>query len=645
MPTLLELFQTQKLSNGQTAAQKYEVQNSKENKPSSANGILNATIFPLQQIARRNLSNRTDETLIEEETTGLRVLNTLASPVIYGTQIIRLTSQTTKEVDDMNAAANGTNAFGLLSGVLNIVRDAPAAILSKIGMPLPQDMIPTRVVNNTKFTAASSLETMTVLSDIKKDGAGSLLGKFIAQNAQGNPSQIGNQLVGGAIQAGKDVLKNILLGSRKEGQKNIANIQPSLNVAYRNEYGRPAINTDGNFQIFSYQHLVNSDVNPYSSTIDELSDDESSRNDLSSVLANLTAPILQKSLPQRNNKSQKYNYDVRYEDYQYKNEIGDDISKNALDVKRGFNFNYTDDENLIVTGSYGDTLNKVRTYKDSTDAKTKLNEKTNVYLEDLDFVSLKFYSVAKGAFVPFRATISGLTETFTPSWESNKYIGSPFNFYTYSSIERSVSFKFVVYSLSLEEHKAAWDRIRFLTSLVYSQGFGSNSRYVVPPFIRFSLGDLYNKKFGFIESLSYTIDDNTPWEIGLNGTDSDKYKLPTMINVDITIKFVESASTIGTFVPNAGFVNVNLYGFGSPSIDRANNIDGSGVVIPAELPKQNPSEQNKGGAGSNILPKPNISPNLFTNSPAESLGYLRGSLNNTTPAKTELKKPSKHKKG
>ena len=154
MPTLLELFQKQKLSNGQTAAQKYEVQNSKDNKPSSANGILNATIFPLQQIARRNLSNRIGETLIEEETTGLRVLNTLASPVTYGTEIIRLTSQTTEMVDVMNATNKkfgAQNASGILSGILNTVRDAPSKLLSKIGQPFPQAMIPSRIITNQNF--------------------------------------------------------------------------------------------------------------------------------------------------------------------------------------------------------------------------------------------------------------------------------------------------------------------------------------------------------------------------------------------------------------------------------------------------------------------------------------------------------------
>ena len=104
--TLEELFKSKVLSNGQTAKQKYEIQNSKENKPSNASGFMNGVVFPLQQIARRNLSNRTGETLIEEELTGLRILKTIASPQIYGTDIIRLTTQKSNLTEMMLQSAN-----------------------------------------------------------------------------------------------------------------------------------------------------------------------------------------------------------------------------------------------------------------------------------------------------------------------------------------------------------------------------------------------------------------------------------------------------------------------------------------------------------------------------------------------------------
>ena len=184
-------------------------------------------------------------------------------------------------------------------------------------------------------------------------------------------------------------------------------------------------------------------------------------------------------------------------------------------------------------------------------------------MDDIDFITLKFYSIPLGKTSQFRCTVTGLSETFSPSWDSYKFLGNPFNNYTYSGIERSVTFNFKVYSLNANEHKVVWDKLNFLTGLVYPQGYDSDSTALTPPFIRFTLGDLFNNKIGFIESLSYTYDDNSPWNItkkeksylaNVAGTalgalgnvspndevDMKGYKLPMIIDVATTIKFVES---------------------------------------------------------------------------------------------------------
>ena len=81
------------------------------------------------------------------------------------------------------------------------------------------------------------------------------------------------------------------------------------------------------------------------------------------------------------------------------------------------------------------------------------------------------------------------------------------------------------------------------------------------------MGDLFKNKAGFIESLSYTYDDNTPWNIsnkektvnydaggtatGLsNDIKMEGYRLPMIVDIATTIKFVEGRndypSTEGT---------------------------------------------------------------------------------------------------
>ena len=224
---------------------------------------------------------------------------------------------------------------------------------------------------------------------------------------------------------------------------------------------------------------------------------------------------------------------------------------------------------------------------------------TEKQLDDYDFVTLKFWSVAKAAAVNFRATISGLSETLTPSWDTNRFVGNPFSFYTYNSIERSVTFNFKVYSLSYDEHIAAWQRLNFLTSLVYPQGYTAVS--VSPPFIKFTLGDMFRNKEAFIESLTYTTDDNTPWEVGLNDANVKNWKLPNIVSVDITLKLVENK--FSTF-------QKRLYGYGGVSTDvdisedtiKQLNKDGSPKKREAGE-KQDLKGDKKGGNTSKQKPK------------------------------------------
>jgi hypothetical protein len=101
--------------------------------------------------------------------------------------------------------------------------------------------------------------------------------------------------------------------------------------------------------------------------------------------------------------------------------------------------------------------------------------------------------------------------------------------------------------------------------LVYPQNT-TNDVYVTPPLLKLTLGNMYKNKLGFMESLSYTIDDNTPWEIGYNvGRDGSisetgdlkDYKLPTIINVTISYQIIETSNDV---------VGKKLYPYGTSMI-------------------------------------------------------------------------------
>jgi hypothetical protein len=97
---LIDLFKTKQLVDGKTAAEKYEVRNSKDIELRSSTGAMNLP-FKAAQLLRNNLSSRTKETRLEEEVTGLRIISKLAGPIIYGTDYFKLSTHKSEIVSVM----------------------------------------------------------------------------------------------------------------------------------------------------------------------------------------------------------------------------------------------------------------------------------------------------------------------------------------------------------------------------------------------------------------------------------------------------------------------------------------------------------------------------------------------------------------
>lgn len=132
----------------------------------------------------------------------------------------------------------------------------------------------------------------------------------------------------------------------------------------------------------------------------------------------------------------------------------------------------------------------------------------------------------------FRCSITGLTETSSPSWASNNFVGNPYKYYIFETVERSVSFNLQVYAQNPLELANNWSKLSNLTKLSYPL---IENNMAHPNFTEFTLGDMYKNKVCIVESLSYTFPDNGTWE-----TDVEGLLLPKFIDVAITLKFVEN---------------------------------------------------------------------------------------------------------
>jgi hypothetical protein len=70
---------------------------------------------------------------------------------------------------------------------------------------------------------------------------------------------------------------------------------------------------------------------------------------------------------------------------------------------------------------------------------------------NIPYVAFEFYGkTGPDAYILLPGTISGLSEDVQPSWNTYKYVGSPFNTYRYSGVERSIKFDLKLYATGKE---------------------------------------------------------------------------------------------------------------------------------------------------------------------------------------------------
>ena len=86
MPTLEELFKDRALASqgGQTAQEAYDIRNGNNIPLSSNSPIINGSTMKALNALRRSNGSTLEETVFEQEPTGIRVLGTLSQPLLYG---------------------------------------------------------------------------------------------------------------------------------------------------------------------------------------------------------------------------------------------------------------------------------------------------------------------------------------------------------------------------------------------------------------------------------------------------------------------------------------------------------------------------------------------------------------------------------
>lgn len=173
----------------------------------------------------------------------------------------------------------------------------------------------------------------------------------------------------------------------------------------------------------------------------------------------------------------------------------------------------------------------------------------------------------KKIFMHFRALINSISDSYNAPWNPVSYLGRGENFYTYSNYTRTINLSWTVAAQSKEELIPMYKKLNYLASNMAPDY--TSKGYMTGNLIQLTIGGYLYEQIGVITNLTYDIQEDTPWEIGINDdgdNDPNVKELPHIIRVSnftfIPIQsFLPSKQNIGpTFNESAYLIDDNTYG-------------------------------------------------------------------------------------
>ena len=151
----------------------------------------------------------------------------------------------------------------------------------------------------------------------------------------------------------------------------------------------------------------------------------------------------------------------------------------------------------------------------------------------LDFIPFRFKDVVGNKVIVFRAILSGITDTFTPEYSSERYVGRPDNVYVYQGTTREISFTLDIYPKSDQELPVLWEKMNYLAGLTYPHVANATGggQGMISPICELTMGDMYKDAPGYISGLTYTVQESGTWETTFT-------KLPKYIQASVTFVYI-----------------------------------------------------------------------------------------------------------
>lgn len=278
----------------------------------------------------------------------------------------------------------------------------------------------------------------------------------------------------------------------------------------------------------------------------------------------------------------------------------------AIDATQKYPFTVTDVTDNGIRRYFHDELNAFPPISESpTDTYlTKEAMDTIKAASGKPLVDLFFFDYVNKVAVPFRANIRALNESVTPEYNDVFYIGRTERNIVYIGVRRSVSFSLIVHAYNEVEMTGIWEKLNYLTSLCFPSQYSQG--YMVPPLVKLTLGDVYNNQPGYIQSLTYNVEDDTPWEI------TEPMQAPHGITANITFAIIEkTAQRSQDYIGYNPFISdprmVPLYNYGRKrqmAAAATPSAPSTQVATPQPLPSTDVATNGDQGGANRPTPPP-----------------------------------------
>ena len=202
-----------------------------------------------------------------------------------------------------------------------------------------------------------------------------------------------------------------------------------------------------------------------------------------------------------------------------------------------------------------DKYNALSVLSASADNAKKINNE--------DLLPMYFHDLVNKKYIPFRAYINSLSDSFEGKWSPTSYLGRADETQIYNGCGRTFTIDFTAIALSIDELHPMWQRVNHLVGLTKPAAYtnptaaNSGSSFVVPPFVKFNLGDMYMNQPAIITQIGMEIPNEGNWELVDNGrvnTKKNKYeylngtyakdgvksaRYPTAVKLNVSMTFLE----------------------------------------------------------------------------------------------------------